>query len=125
MTCRPEPGRADLGGDHKGSGIRAEVCEEEGEQLHDHKPDSIVSEGPLVVRGGQSEHEHCHEVEVHQLYCEPSNLVDEGKREPVPLYSCYYMKLELKLMLNYAKINHTLHSTKHQLPHLSCQIFSA
>ncbi|CAL4929085.1 unnamed protein product [Urochloa decumbens] len=84
VARRPQPRRVYLGGHDEGCAVGPEVCEEEGEAVHDDEPRVVPRRRPVVVRHGEAQHEGRHHGEPRDLDPEPSDHVDEGDREPVP-----------------------------------------
>jgi hypothetical protein len=83
VACGPQPRREDLGRHDEGGAVGAEVCEEEGEGVHDDEADVVAGRGPVVVGDGEAEHEDGHHEEAEQLDGEAADDVDERDGEPV------------------------------------------
>jgi len=79
----PQPRREDLSRHDEGGAVGPEVCEEEGEAVHDDEAGVVAGGGPVVVRRGEADHEDGHHEEPHELDGEAADDVYEEDGEPV------------------------------------------
>ncbi|WVY96023.1 hypothetical protein V8G54_028174 [Vigna mungo] len=83
MASGSKPSWENLCWHNKCGCIRPKVCEEKGERVNDHKSNSVLLKGPVVIGNCKSKHEDSHKEEPHQLNGKSSYDINEGHSEPI------------------------------------------